>query len=42
MLTELDLGTNQLTALPEDVQELTRLETLILSNNAIKVSTKVM
>lgn len=37
MLTELDLGTNQLTALPEDVQELTRLETLVLSNNAIKV-----
>ena len=38
MLTELDLGTNQLTVLPEEVQELTRLETLVLSNNAIKVS----
>ena len=36
-LTELDLGTNQLTAIPEDIQELTRLEELILSNNAIRV-----
>ena len=39
MLTELDLGTNQLSSLPEDIQELTRLETLVLSNNAIKVHT---
>lgn len=37
-LTELDLGTNQLTAIPEDIQELTRLEELVLSNNAIRVS----
>lgn len=37
-LTELDLGTNQLMALPEDIQELTRLEELVLSNNAIRVS----
>ena len=36
-LTELDLGTNQLSALPEEVQELTRLEVLILANNAIRV-----
>ena len=38
MLTELDLGTNQLTSIPEEIQELTRLEVLILSNNAIRVS----
>lgn len=37
-LTELDLGTNQLTAIPEDIQELVRLEELVLSNNAIRVS----
>lgn len=37
-LTELNLGTNQLTSIPEDIQELTRLEVLILSNNAIRVS----
>ncbi len=37
-LTELDLGTNQLTAIPEDIQELTRLEELVLSNNTIRVS----
>jgi len=37
-LTELDLGTNQLTSIPEDIQELTRLEELVLSNNAIRVS----
>lgn len=37
-LTELNLGTNQLTSIPEDIQELTRLEMLILSNNAIRVS----
>ena len=36
-LTELNLGSNQLTALPEDIQELTRLETLVLSNNMIRV-----
>lgn len=37
-LTELDLGTNQLSSIPEDIQELTRLEVLVLSNNAIRVS----
>ena len=37
-LTELDLGTNQLSAIPEDIQELVRLEELVLSNNAIRVS----
>jgi hypothetical protein len=37
-LTELNLGTNQLTSIPEDIQELTRLEVLILANNAIRVS----
>ena len=37
-LTELNLGTNQLTSIPEDIQELTRLEVLVLSNNAIRVS----
>ena len=37
-LTELNLGTNQLTILPDDIQELTRLEVLSLANNAIRVS----
>ena len=37
-LTELDLGTNQLASIPEDIQELTRLEVLVLSNNSIRVS----
>ena len=37
-LTELDLGTNQLTAIPEEIKKLTRLEELVLSNNAIRVS----
>ena len=37
-LTELNLGTNQLTVLPDDIQELTRLEVLSLANNAIRVS----
>jgi len=37
-LTELDLGTNQLTSIPEDIQELTKLEVLTLANNAIRVS----
>ena len=37
-LTELNLGSNQLTAIPEEIQELTRLEILVLANNTIRVS----
>uniref|UniRef100_A0A183BFA6 Leucine rich repeats and death domain containing 1 n=1 Tax=Echinostoma caproni TaxID=27848 RepID=A0A183BFA6_9TREM len=32
----LNLGTNQLTKLPDDVEHLTNLEVLILSNNQLK------
>ena len=37
MLTELNLASNQLTVLPEEIQELTRLEVLVLSQNSIRV-----
>ena len=37
-LTELNLGTNQLSSVPEEIQELTRLEILVLANNTIRVS----
>lgn len=36
-MTELNLGTNQLTRVPEDIQNLEKLEVLILSNNLLKV-----
>ena len=39
-MVELNLGTNQLTKLPEGIQCLTSLEVLILSNNFLKVSIK--
>ncbi|VDM24007.1 unnamed protein product [Hydatigera taeniaeformis] len=35
-LVELNLGTNQLTKLPEDIDHLVNLEVLILSNNMLK------
>ena len=38
MMVDLNLGTNQLSKLPEDIQCLTSLKTLILSNNLLKVS----
>lgn len=37
-MVELNLGTNQLTSLPDDISKLQNLEVLILSNNALKVS----
>lgn len=37
-LVELNLGSNQLTKLPDDIDHLINLEVLILSNNQLKVS----
>ena len=37
-LTELNLASNQLAVLPEEIQELTRLEILVLAQNSIRVS----
>lgn len=36
-MVELNLGTNQLTKIPDDVQSLQALEVLILSNNLLRV-----
>ena len=36
-MVELNLGTNQLTKIPEDIENLQSLEVLILSNNLLKV-----
>ena len=36
-MVELNLGTNQLTRVPDDIQNLEKLEVLILSNNLLKV-----
>lgn len=35
-MVELNLGTNQLTKIPDDIQLLQSLEVLILSNNSLK------
>jgi Leucine-rich repeat (LRR) protein len=35
-MVELNLGTNQLTKIPEDIANLASLEVLILSNNNLK------
>ena len=35
-MVELNLGTNQLTVIPDDIQYLQKLEVLILSNNLLK------
>ena len=40
-MVELNLGTNQLTRIPEDIQNLEKLEVLILSNNLLKVSSVI-
>ena len=37
-MVELSLGTNQLTKIPDDIKSLHKLEVLILSNNALRVS----
>lgn len=37
-LVELNLGTNQLTKLSDDIEHLINLEVLVLSNNQLKVS----
>lgn len=37
-LVELNLATNQLTVVPEDIKNLQNLEVLIMSNNQLKVS----
>lgn len=37
-LVELNLGSNQLTKLPDDIDHLINLEVLILSSNQLKVS----
>jgi len=36
-MVELNLGTNQLTRVPDDIDKLERLEVLILSNNLLRV-----
>lgn len=36
-MVELNLGTNQLTKIPDDISCLQNLEVLILSNNLLKV-----
>ena len=36
-LVELNLATNQLTVVPEDIKNLQNLEVLIMSNNQLKV-----
>ena len=40
-MVELNLGTNQLTRIPEDIQNLEKLEVLVLSNNLLKVCSQV-
>ena len=37
-LVELNLATNQLTVIPEDIKNLQNLEVLIMSNNQLKVN----
>jgi len=37
-MVELNLGTNQLARIPDDIDQLEKLEVLILSNNMLKVS----
>lgn len=36
-MVELNLGTNQLARIPDDIDKLEKLEILILSNNLLKV-----
>jgi len=36
-MVELNLGTNQLARIPDDIDRLEKLEVLILSNNMLKV-----
>jgi len=36
-MVELNLGTNQLARIPDDIDRLDKLEVLILSNNMLKV-----
>ena len=36
-MVELNLGTNQLSKIPDDIENLSKLEVLILSNNLLKV-----
>lgn len=36
-MVELNLGTNQLARIPDDIDRLEKLEVLILSNNILKV-----
>jgi leucine-rich repeat protein SHOC2 len=37
-MVELNLGTNQLSRMPDDIDALENLEVLILSNNLLRVS----
>lgn len=37
-MVELNLGTNQLAKIPDDIDKLEKLEVLILSNNLLRVS----
>lgn len=39
-LVELNLATNQLTVIPDDIKNLQNLEVLIMSNNQLKVRYK--
>ncbi len=36
-MVELNIGTNQLISLPDDISKLQNLEVLILSNNSLRV-----
>ena len=36
-MVELNLGTNQIAKIPEDIANLEKLEVLVLSNNLLKV-----
>ena len=40
-MVELNLGTNQLTKIPDDMENLDKLEVLILSNNLLRVSWEI-
>lgn len=41
-LVELNLATNQLTVIPEDIKNLQNLEVLIMSNNQLKVCLELL
>ena len=40
-MVELNLGTNQLITIPDDISKMQNLEVLILSNNLLRVNTLI-